>query len=784
MRKKMKKSLALIISASMLLAAAGCGKKDEKKDSTESGTETSSVATGDAESTQAATEDSTEEWTGISDEEVAAEGPSKKPKEVVQMVDGYVMVDQNFDDGGLGGFITYTNGGSFDLTNKDGELDVAIHSVGGLDYANQIYYDGFMLSEGCVYRYSFDIKSDIARKVEYRLQINGGDYHAYTGGYIDVGPEVLNFESEFTMDMDSDPAPRIVFNMGKMEDMTADPGEHHIYIDNVKLEVIDASNAQQVKGLPDYPEVNASQIGYLPNDTKTVIAKSSLVERFSVVNVDTGETVYSGLFGDILFDKGSDMVVKQGDFSAVTEPGNYKVVSARGDTYEFTIGNDVYDDIYKELVLMMYRQRCGVATDAAIAGDDFKHDACHTGEAEVYDAEKGPTGVKKDVTGGWHDAGDYGRYVVSGAKTVVDFMMAYEDYGVENDDLGIPESGNGVPDVLDEARFELEWMLKMQDEASGGVYHKVSCLVFPETVEPEKETDQLYLAPISTAATGDFAAVMAKASVIYKDIDAEFAKKCLEASKKAWAYIADKKDMDGYVNPEEIVTGEYPDKNTDDERFWAAVELYLAGDTSTADFIKNNFTTRVKNGLGWADIGTYAMYDLIKANPSDLSDVVEEAKTRLIEDADYMMSKGNEDGYFMSLIMSYPWGSNMTVSNNGVELLMAYNITGDEKYKVRAKQQMDYLLGANSMGYCFVTGFGDMTPNDPHHRPSQVAGHAMPGMLVGGPDSNCEDSYAKAVIYGEPAAMCYADNQQSYSTNEVTIYWNSPLILLMSAFLQ
>ncbi len=782
MRKNAKKCMALLISASMLFAAAGCGKKDEEKSTGAGKEETSSVATGDAEGTQAATEAATTEWTGISDEEVAAEGPSKAPKEVVQMVDGYVMVDQNFDDGGLGNFVTYTNGGSFDLTNTDGQLDAAIHSVGALDYANQIYYDGFTLSEGCVYTYSFDIRSDIPRKVEYRLQINGGDYHAYTGDYIDIGPEVLNFKADFTMDMDSDPAPRIVFNMGKMEDMASDPGEHHIYIDNVKLEVKDATNAQQVKGLPDYPEVNASQIGYLPEDTKTVVAKSSLVERFSVVNTDTGETVYEGLFGDKMFDKGSNMLIKKGDFSAVTEPGNYKVVSARGDTYEFKIGEGIYDDIYKELVLMMYRQRCGVATDAAIAGDAFKHDACHTGEAEVYDAEKGPTGEKKDVTGGWHDAGDYGRYVVSGAKTVMDFLLAYEDYGVDDDDLGIPESGNGVADVLDEARFELEWMLKMQDEASGGVYHKVTCLVFPETVGPEKETDQLYLAPISTAATGDFAAVMAKASVIYKDIDPEFAATCLDAAKKAWGYIADKKDMDGYTNPEEIVTGEYPDKNTDDEKFWAAVELYLAGDTSVKDAVKSSFGTRVKVGLGWADVGTYAMYDLVKADPADLSDVTAEAKARILEDADQMMAKGDEDGYYMSLLMSYPWGSNMVVADNGISLLMAYRITGDEKYKVRAKQQMDYLLGANSMGYCFVTGFGAMSPKDPHHRPSQVAGQAMPGMLVGGPDNAYEDSYAKAVIYGEPAAMSYADNQQSYSTNEVTIYWNSPLILLMSAF--
>ena len=133
------------------------------------------------------------------------------------------------------------------------------------------------------------------------------------------------------------------------------------------------------------------------------------------------------------------------------------------------------------------------------------------------------------------------------------------------------------------------------------------------------------------------------------------------------------------------------------------------------------------------------------------------------------------------LYADFPWGSNMTIANHGMLMRMAYNLTGDEHYKSLAKRQLDYLLGENPLGMCFVTGFGVMTPKHPHHRPSEVKGEAIPGMLVGGADSAHEDSYAKAVLFDQAPALSYADNAQSYSTNEITIYWNSPLVYLLAA---
>nr|MCR5632839.1 glycoside hydrolase family 9 protein [Eubacterium sp.] len=563
---KRKKITALFVTCIMLLGAVGCGKTDSPDTAT----------SGDAEAVVYPTESSLKGTGPATAEDLAS---SSDANESAQLKDGDVLVDINFDDGSDNNFVTYTNGGSFELKNEEGQLVADIKNCGGLDYANQAYWDGFALSKNCVYTYSFDVSCDIERKFEYRLQINGGDYHAYQGEVIDIGPEVTNFTVDFEMTEESDPAPRIVFNMGKMEDMSSDPGEHKIYIDNIKLEVKDASNAMEVSALPNYVNVGVDQMGYKPDDSKIAVVKTDSTddEEFIVCDANTNETVYAGKLGDPIYDYGAELNVRRADFSEFKTEGEYYVYTNEGASYKFVINSNPYKDIYTDTVLMLYKQRCGVEVENS---DAFNHPACHTDQAAVY----GDESKKMDVSGGWHDAGDYGRYTVSTAKTIADLLLSYEDFGVEDDQMGIPESGNGIPDILDEARVGLDWMLKMQDPETGGVYHKVTCAVFPETVPPQEETDELLLAPISVAATGDFAAILAKASVTYKEIDSDFSKIALEAAEKAWDYLESLDTYKGYTNPSDIVTGEYGDGNVLDERYWAAVELYLAGSDKTKDF--------------------------------------------------------------------------------------------------------------------------------------------------------------------------------------------------------
>lgn len=759
--RKIKKTVAVMLAATMMLSLAACGEK-KTTETTEATTET------DASYPEAVVIEDTEEW-------ITTEAPVEE-NERFTTVEGADVLGINFDDESLAGFTTYVNGGEYSLYIEDGQMVCDINKIGSVEHGCQVYYDGFTMAEGCVYTVSFDAYSTVERPVEWRVQINGGDYHAYASEKVVLTPEKQTITMEFTMSESSDPAPRFVVNMGYYEGMMEETIEpHKIYFDNISLFVTDSSNAAQIEGAPIPNPVKVNQIGYHPTDVKTVITTSKDDTKFKIVKADTEETVYIGDYDpDLVFDSNVGSNIRRGDFTDFQSPGRYKIISTpSGESYEFSIGVDLYSEVYADVVKFLYMQRCGCELDANIAGD-FAHAACHTGDAVIY----GDEGTSVDVSGGWHDAGDYGRYVVPGAKTIQDLFLAYEDYGYDADDIGIPESGNGVPDLLDEARYELDWMLKMQDDETGGVYHKVTALVFPETVLAVDETDQMVLAPISYTATSDFAAVMAKASVVYADIDADFASACLEAAKKAFDYM-EANGPKAYNNPEEIVTGEYPDGTMEDEYVWAAAELYIATkDSKYLDALNAAMAENYRKDLGWATIGLYPLYDLAKAEGIDEA-VKTAASEAFFKEADMLLEACQRDGFYVGL-KTYPWGSNMSICNNGMLLLMAYNLSGDEVYREYAQRERDYIFGVNGTAYCYVTGYGALSPTATHHRPSQVLGTTLPGMLVGGADANLEDPYAQAVLFGYSPSTCYVDNEQSFSCNEVTIYWNSPLIYLLT----
>ena len=766
--------LALLLCVSMAVGLTACGNKTEE-------------AAVPAEEVQEAPEEAEQE-------EAEAE-PEEEPEEVESLM-GYNMIENGDFSNGTTKWNTYFNGGNAVIVvDEEGRLKVQITTLGTKEHSVQLYYDGFALETGCVYELSFDASSSVEREVEYRIQINGGDYHAYTGEGITLTPETQHYDFTFTMEEGSDPAPRMCFNMGLYGSTDENIGAHDVFFDNFELYCIDESNRALPQAAIDTPDIQINQLGYRPDDEKIAVFRGEDMDSaFQVVDAESGEVVFEGTLLAGAKNNNTRETESAGDFSELKTPGTYKVVGEKcGESYEFTIGNDVYDEAFDAAVRMLYLQRCGEELPEEYAGE-FAHPVCHDGEAVFYtelavsgraddDAPTKTVEVKTDVSGGWHDAGDYGRYVVSGAKAVADVMLAYESYPEAfGDDAGIPESGNGTPDILDEARYELEWLLKMQNSATGGVYHKVTCANFPETVMPEEETDQLLLSPYSNCATGDFAAVMAMAARIYQDVDSDFADTCMAASLKAVAYLEGSESGDGFVNPEGIVTGEYPDTKDTDERYWAYAELFkTTKDAKYEEILTESPYASIQGGLGWERVGFYAGYAYLTSDYTNkeyaqtVVDKLEYAVNGILESAE-------ADTYQCSLSGTYPWGSNMSIANNGMLLLMMDEINGNDKYESLAKAQLDYLFGNNANSYCFLTGFGSLSPEHTHHRPSQVLNKSMEGMLVGGADSNLEDPYAKATMTGTAPAKCYVDNAQSFSCNEVTVYWNSPLIYLMAAY--
>lgn len=546
--------------------------------------------------------------------------------------------------------------------------------------------------------------------------------------------------------------------------------------------------------------IQVNQVGYRPNDYKTatfriedtnsvsdsVNLKGKIDNDFRVIDVINNEVVYEGKTSEKTECEHTGEVSKVADFSMLKKPGRYVVESDNnGKSYEFEIKDDVYEDIFKASMKMFYLQRCGTSLDKKYAGK-FAHKECHNSKARIYGTDE-----FIDVSGAWHDAGDYGRYIVAAAKAVVDLMMAYEYFPeVMETSFDIPESGNGIPDILDEVKYELDWMLKMQDPVSGGVYHKVTCKGFPGFVMPEKETDELVVCPISDAATCDFAASMAYAYRVYSNLSEKYgdsakeyeksAEKYLKAAKKAMKFV-ENNSAGEFINPKGIVTGEYGDERTCDEFFWAYAEMYkTTGDKKYEDALKKMNLDEVPGEFGWKETGDYGFVAYITAPFDKDKKLYDAIYKRFIDEANEKQAKFKKDAYKSTIYDYYYWGCNMEAANNAMRGIIIDRLNGTDTYKEMASAQLHYLLGNNPNAKCFVTGFGTDSPKNPHHRPSASVKEAMPGMLVGGAEPLLLDDVAKKKLKGVAKAKCYLDNLDSYSTNEITIYWNSPLVFLLA----
>lgn len=664
--------------------------------------------------------------------------------------------------------IFLSNGSADMLATENGELEVKIKNPGSYEYAVQLYFDGFSLYKGGVYKYSFDVRSSIERTFEWRLQKNGGDYHAYAGGWASAGPDAAHIEHVFTMEEATDFLPRLAVNIGFGKGCPEGMKAHSVFFDNFILELVDSSRITEIVTSRQTANVNLNQAGYFPSDKKIAVVRSKGSEKikgtFDVIDTESGKTVYSGKLKKSRQNEASAEQTALADFSKLKSEGTYKIsAGAYGESFPFSISKHAYSDLFKSALRFFYLQRCGTAVEDA----SFSHPACHASRAVVY----GDVETSFDVSGGWHDAGDYGRYVVPAAKAVCDLLLAFENY---------PQAFPSADSILDEVQYELDWMLKMQLQDSGAVFHKVTCKDFPGEVMPQDETDRLVLCPVSTAATADFAAAMAMASRIYagRTESSRYA----AAAKKAWEYLEKTpSDGKGFSNPILFTTGAYDDAHDEDERFWAAAELYKTfKDESYLSYIKQADPETIGKAFGWQQVGLYGLYAYLTSGaPKDA--FFKKAEKAFLAQADEKLRNAAADSYAVSLTKyEYVWGSNMCAANNGMLLLLADLLSPHKKYVSCAKSQLDYLLGTNTNSYCFVTGFGTLSPTLPHHRPSQVVRKAMPGMLVGGPDFKLEDPFARANLSDAPHAACYIDSVQSYSCNEVTIYWNSPLVYLLA----
>jgi endoglucanase len=438
-------------------------------------------------------------------------------------------------------------------------------------------------------------------------------------------------------------------------------------------------------------------------------------------------------------------------------------------------------------------QRCGTAVDLSPDFSKYKHAACHlAGEYHKSSGRAGPHSSSR----GWHDAGDYGRYIVNSGITTGELLWAWELFGsrARNVKLNIPESNNSVPDILDEIRWNLDWMLTMQDD-DGGVWHKQTSERFADFVMPEG--DKLVSYVIGTGsepfkgstATADFAAVMAIAARVYKPFDEPYARKCLLAAEKAWSWL-EKYPAVLFRNTNNVVTGGYGDNDARDELLWAAAELWRTTKREgyekyfSAHYAEQLQTINASGPPSWPRVAPLALwtYVLGSGTNQEATKAIREASSKA---ADEIVTRTNSNPYRHSLITrEYIWGSSAISANYGVQLLIANVFKPDPRYVHAAADNIHYLLGRNTLSLSFVTQLGENPFRHPHHRPSQSDKNLepWPGLLSGGPNQHRQDPAMKKLSNLPPAKM-YLDDWESYATNETAINWNAPLVFVLAGLL-
>lgn len=534
--------------------------------------------------------------------------------------------------------------------------------------------------------------------------------------------------------------------------------------------------------------IRINQIGFYPSAQKIAVIESQNSIQFNVVNLQNEQTVYTGTTSAASVWQPSGESVVKADFTDLQTPGMYKIETETGqESVPFEIADHIHSKLAIASLKAYYFNRVSTELPDEYADKWSRPEGHPDDQVSIHPSAEStarPAGTIISAPKGWYDAGDYNKYVVNSGISTYTLLAAWEHFpGFYNElETNIPESGNDLPDILDEVKWNLDWMLDMQDPNDGGVYHKLSSPNFSGKVMPHQDQDSRIVVMKSTTAALDFAAVMAVASRVFEEFDQAYAQRCLDAALDAWNWALDHPDVP-YRQPADVSTGEYGDSQFQDEFDWAAAELFIT--TGNNDFWNARNFRRTSMGvpswqyvrpLTWIslahhreDLGSAADISLIEERINQQAQALWQAS----EESAYGISMGENSGDFV-------WGSNSVALNQAMVLLQGYKVAKDKKYLEAALANLDYIMGRNATEFSFVTGFGEQSPMDPHHRQSAAdnVSEPVPGFVVGGPHNGQQDG---CDYPSDMPAKSYLDDWCSFSTNEVTINWNAPLVYVTGA---
>jgi endoglucanase len=525
-------------------------------------------------------------------------------------------------------------------------------------------------------------------------------------------------------------------------------------------------------GLASAGPVRLNSLGFLPDQPKQATVAAAAT-NFVLIKASDGAVVFTGSVSGPRPNADTREDLFTADFSAFTNTGTFELeVPGVGRSASFPISGAVYREPFVTVTRAMYLWRCGTAVSGAHHGQTYSQGVCHTNDAWLDYV--GNAGVHRNSTGGWHDAGDYNKYVCNAGVTVGCMFRAWEDFrpAIQKVTLELPERSGRLPEFLAEIKWELDWLFTMQ-APDGSVYHKVSTPSFGGFIMPEQETAKRYFTPWSSAATADFVAMLAAGARHFREFDAAYADRCLAAARKSYTFLSahpnnQPADLTGFS------TGTYQNHDADD-RLWAAAELWAA--TGETNFL-HDFEARARGreqgfevSWDWGNVRNLGLLTyLSSARAGRDAALVESLRASLLATADDIVKTRNAHGYARPLGWHYSWGGNGTVARQTLVLQAAHRHTAKPEYRETALDALGYLFGRNWFGRSFVTGVGANPPLHPHDRRSGADGVAepWPGYLVGGPN---------------PKATDWHDVEEDYRTNEIAINWNGALIYALAMFL-
>ena len=569
--------------------------------------------------------------------------------------------------------------------------------------------------------------------------------------------------------------------------------------------------------------IRINQVGFYPHQEKTLtLEEGNRSERITILNAD-GVQVWEGEAVREAVSPWSGKKRRIFDFSQITAPGKYMVLAGK-ESHEFVISENAYDHLAAAALTAFYHQRSGMDLDTAIAGK-WARKGGHP-DTLVYIHASAADSIRKEGSvisspKGWYDAGDYNKYVVNSGYSMglmaQAFLMFPEQYDwskKEDTDYWdyIRKTVSIYKPLYNELDYNAEWLYTMQDPADGGVYHKLSTPSFEGFITPLECSKPRYVVQKSVTAALDFAGAMCSFAHIHglslsdNDINTRLYKIRYDKAEAAYAWAKANPDafyfqhkINEAYDPD-ITTGAYGDHDASDEFFWAASELYCA--THKKEYLEDvkAFMPEKFSLMSWGYVAPLGIFQWIQYEKRLLAEkhlwgdlpfrfgineeeqkIIDRCKELLLEYCNKSLEEAEGSCYnsaYGNKPEDFRWGCASSFCDQAICFLYAYEITGDRKYADNAFRNVNYVLGQNATGYCYVTGFGTKSPMYPHSRLCHSDGieEPIPGLLVGGPNPGQQDIAGVGRYHSDFPDESYEDVMPSYASNEIAINWNASLV--------